>query len=507
MNAPPTKKRMPVGLQGWNAGQEDPQEPGQRPTAPTTEEVPADDTHSLSQEDRSNQPVMSKEPVIGYKLALEWNWMNTMPWKWIFKTAKLRIQEEFQRVRQADPSQPEEILWRSLASTHAERWAAEYMRKNNVTVPEKTRQRLTQVLVDELYGIGARLEPLIKSSKYTDIIVQGNQNSILRPRTGGPPLIGPRVWDTESEMVETINDIASSQNREFSFTTPKFDGRTVGGERVHAVRDLSEHVRLTIRCHDMGLSNLEELQNRNTIDPVLSKLLRAAVQGRCNLIVSGATGTGKTTLLRAMINEIPPDENIFTVEDSPELGIFESFGNLHPCGTAMIARQANLEGKGAVTMDDLVKETLRMTPDRVIVGEVRGREALSMIMAMSQGNDGSMCSLHSNSALDSLSRLQVYISQHPDRPGTRETQMLIGKAVDLIIHVQRRGNRRTVSEILEVSDFQEGQIATTYLYVDKDGVATKDGSCTMTTKTQMKLAREGFTHTDYMQPLRWAPTR
>ena len=508
---------LPDWLESWHAERDLPPQFNEPeadqtplPVKPETAQ-PAEERNQgnvgLSDSDRSHLPVMPTKPPVGFETAAEWMWMNSIPWAWVYGPAARRVRESFETHFKKDPNQDQVNLWKTLCTREAERWAAERLRKTSKAVPEKSVRLLAKVLHDELNGVGARLEPLIRSRLYTDIIIQGNENSVLRPRAGGPPMIGPRIWDTEKRGVDAVNALASTQNREFSFATPTFDGQTPSGERVHAVFALSDRLRVTIRCHDMGLASFEQLRGYNTIDEVLERMLTAAVKAKLNIIVSGATGTGKTTLLRAMINQIDPTENIFTVEDSPELSVFETFKHLHPCGEAMVARQANLDGEGAVTMDALVKETLRMTPDRVIVGEVRGREALSMVMAMSQGNDGSLCSLHSNNALDTLSRLQVYISQHPDRPGDKEIEMLISKAVHLVVHVRRMGNRRAVSEVMEVTGYQEDRITFSPIYEDVGGVAKLTGNCEMSTLLRDKLAAQGFTLAEYRQGLKWKTPR
>ena len=499
-------RTLPSGLKSWTDSESAPTQapkPASRESelakkaqakTPPKMPMPAPDTQGEDDDrDLVNEPVMPKEAPPGFVLGEEWLWMNHIPWAWVRSTKK-KMRDQYDRHRTADREQASDSIWKELARAEAERWAREEKLANHKEPSGELRGALAQILYNEMAGLGGRVQALIDSGLFTDIILQGIRNTILIPRGGGPPRLGPRSCDTLADLRKMVTSLASEQGREFNFGEPTFDGKTLTGERVHAIGWLADEMRVTIRCHDMGLATLNELLKTSSIDPVLAKFLRATVRSKRNMIVSGATGSGKTTLLRTLINEILPAENIFTVEDSPELGTFSAFGNLHPAGTALITRKPNLSGKGEVSADQLVKESLRMSPDRVIIGEARGAEAFSLLLAMSQGNNGSMTTIHSNNAYEALERLGLYVSMHDKAPPSQERKFLIAKAVDLVVHIQRRGTKRTVSEIIEVADYREGgqQISHSHVFENIDGRATATDNCQPSNELLRETGRFGF---------------
>jgi Flp pilus assembly CpaF family ATPase len=183
----------------------------------------------------------------------------------------------------------------------------------------------------------------------------------------------------------------------------------------------------------------------------VAALFRAMVLSRRNVIIAGGTGSGKTTLLRALINEVPSDERIVTIEDAYELGL-ERFEHLHPDHDALQSRPANIEGQGEITLADLTKMALRMDPDRVIVGEVRGAEAFPMLMAMSQGNNGSMCTLHADSTRSVFPKLAAYMSMSSIALPIETINLLVASSVHFVVHIEVVRGHRRVSSIREVVD-------------------------------------------------------
>jgi Flp pilus assembly CpaF family ATPase len=222
----------------------------------------------------------------------------------------------------------------------------------------------------------ARLQPLLDDPDVQDIHVRGSDSTWLKLRNG-TRMPGDPVADSDDELTELIRLVAARMGRterRFDAAAPELNFQLPDGSRLFAVMDVSTRPSLIIRKHLFSLSSLDELAERGLLDDGLRSLLRAAVRARRNIVVTGGTGTGKTTLLRALLNETPRLERIVTIEDAYELGI-DRFPELHPDHDCLQARPPNIEGHGAVTMLDLTRMALRMDPDRVIVGEVRGGEA------------------------------------------------------------------------------------------------------------------------------------
>jgi len=237
-------------------------------------------------------------------------------------------------------------------------------------------------------------------------------------------------------------------------------------------------------------------------DDLLASFLSAAVRARANVIVAGGTGTGKTTTLRCLINEIPSDERLITIEDSLEIGI-ERFDDLHPDHETLEAREANTEGVGAFTLAELVRSALRMDPQRVIVGEVRGSEVLPMLLAMSQGNDGSMCSIHADSSKGVFSRLAMYAAMTAERLAPEVTNLLVANAVDLVVHLGWIEGERTVTSVREITGTLEaGQIVSNELWrPGPTGAAVP--AAPPTTEFARSLEEHGFRPFDHAAAEGW----
>jgi len=226
-----------------------------------------------------------------------------------------------------------------------------------------------------------------------------------------------------------------------------------------------------VRKHLFSLSSLGELARRSMLDGELHAFLTAAVRARRNLVVTGGTGTGKTTLLRALLNEVPPQERIVTIEDAYELGI-DRFGALHPDHDALQARPPNIEGQGAITMLDLTRMALRMDPDRVIVGEVRGGEAFPMLLAMGQGNNGSMCTLHADSSKSVFPKLAAYVSMAGAALPVDTVNLLIATAVHFVVQIELIAGVRRVTSVREVVDADGPRIVSNEVFAPgPDGLA------------------------------------
>jgi Flp pilus assembly CpaF family ATPase len=235
--------------------------------------------------------------------------------------------------------------------------------------------------------------------------------------------------------------------------------------------DVSKHPSVVIRRHRFEIASLEDLHLRGMMDADTRDFFRAAVLARRNMVIAGGTGSGKTTLLRALLNEVPRDERIVTIEDAYELGI-ERFSDQHPDHDALQSRPMNTEGTGEVTLADLTRMALRMDPDRVIVGEVRGAEAFPMLMAMSQGNNGSMCTMHADGTRSVFPKLAAYVSMASTGLPVETVNLLIASAVHFVVYIDNASGVRRITSIREV--------------VDSDGV-------TIVSNEVFRLAAEGAT--------------
>ncbi|MFE7132340.1 CpaF family protein [Streptomyces sp. NPDC057638] len=308
------------------------------------------------------------------------------------------------------------------------------------------RSRLIRRVVDEALGLGI-LEPLLEDASISEIMVNGPEQVFVE-RGGRLELLPLRFSSTE-QLMQTIERIVSTVNRRVDEANPMVDARLPSGERVNVIippLSLSGPI-LTIRRFPRAFT-LHELITVGSLDEQMTMLLAGLVRAKFNVIVSGATGTGKTTLLNSLSGLIPEGERIVTIEDSAELRLQQSHV------ITLESRPANVEGKGHVTIRDLVRNSLRMRPDRIIVGEVRGGETLDMLQAMSTGHDGSLATVHANSAEDALMRLQTLASMSEVEIPFAAIKDQINSAVDVIVQLTRHadGSRR-VTEIAVVDSY------------------------------------------------------
>jgi Flp pilus assembly CpaF family ATPase len=267
-------------------------------------------------------------------------------------------------------------------------------------------------------------------------------------------------------MIETLREIGRRyglSEREFNPGRPALNLQLPDGSRLFAVAWVCDRPALAIRRHRFMKVTLDDLARLGAVDAGLHAFLAAAVRARKQLIIAGATGAGKTTMLRALAAEIPPVERIVTIETELELGL-DRFSDLHPDVVALEARDANVEGVGQVTAADLVRMSLRMNPDRVIVGEVRGDEVIPMLNAMSQGNDGSMCTLHADSSGTVFNKLALYAMQAPERLSLEATNQLAAAAIDLVVFIAKTRHGRFVASVRQVVGADGRQVATNELY-------------------------------------------
>lgn len=304
------------------------------------------------------------------------------------------------------------------------------------------------------------LQELLEDERITEIMVNGPDHIFVEQEGKVKRL--PVEFESGEKLLQVIGQIVAGCNRTVNESSPIVDARLPGGSRVNVVLypiALNGPI-LTIRRFSAAPMTMDRLKEYGAVSQEVIHFLKKAVKARYNILVSGGTGSGKTTFLNALSQYIPADERVITIEDSAELQLW-SVENL----IRMETRNANLEGGKTITIRDLIKASLRMRPDRIIVGEVRGAEALDMIgSAMNCGHDGSMSTAHANSAADMLIRLETMILMGVELP-VSAIRRQIASGIDLIVHLGRlRDKSRKVLEITEISGMKEDQIILNPLY-------------------------------------------
>jgi pilus assembly protein CpaF len=328
------------------------------------------------------------------------------------------------------------------------------MREQPLPLNLVSRKRLAQRIEDEVLGLGP-IEPLLADRSVSDILVNG-PSRVYVERHGRLELTEVR-FSSNSHLMNIIDRIVSAVGRRIDESSPMVDARLKDGSRVNVIIPplaLDGPV-LSIRRFAVELLTIQDLIRLNTLTAAVAEVLNAIVRARLNVLISGGTGSGKTTLLNLLSAFIPATERIVTIEDSAELQLHQ------PHVVRLETRPPNIEGRGAVTQRDLVRNSLRMRPDRIIIGEVRGAEALDMLQAMNTGHDGSLTTIHANSPRDALSRVENMVSMSGVSFPIPALRAQIGSALDVLIHIERQedGVRRLVS--LQEIDGLETEIITT----------------------------------------------
>ena len=365
----------------------------------------------------------------------------------------------------ADPTNEEEHNFARTA-VHAELLRLSAARRSEgrsvLTVFDEV--EITSAAIAQVLGLG-RLQPLLEDDEISDIHVRGNSVVWVKLRNGEREMREPIV-ETDDELIELVRRAAtrlSRQERRFDAGTPELNMQLPDGSRLFATMDVSLRPSLVIRRHRFEISSLKELQLRGLMSLELQDFLGAAVRARRNIVIAGGTGSGKTTLLRALINEIPVFERLVTIEDAYELGL-DHFEHLHPDHDSLQSRPANVEGQGEITLADLTRMALRMDPDRVIVGEVRGAEAFPMLMAMSQGNNGSMCTMHADSTRSVFPKLAAYVSMASTGLPIDTVNLLLSSALHFVIYISSTGSDRRVASVREVVDCDGANIISNEIF-------------------------------------------
>lgn len=332
------------------------------------------------------------------------------------------------------------------------------------------------------------LQPLLEDSSVTEIMI--NSPTEIFIEQGGQIRQLELAFDSAEKLAQVIQSVVAKVNRAVNEATPIVDARLQDGSRVNVVLPpiALKGPTMTIRKFPEQPLTIEKLVALGSLTEEVAQFLEKLVKARYNLFVSGGTGSGKTTFLNALSNYIPEKERIITIEDSAELQL-RRIKNL----VTLETRTANTEGKGEITMRDLIKTSLRMRPDRIVVGEVRGVEALDMLQAMNTGHDGSLSTGHANTTGDMLSRLETMVLSAAPFP-IEVIRKQMAAALDIIIHLGRlRDGTRRVLEICEVGDCVDGEVQLNPLYVfmeEGDFILHSTGNPLLNT---LKLKMAGFT--------------
>ena len=346
----------------------------------------------------------------------------------------------------------ERELARNVIVRHLDVIAAEHLAQGFDLLDESQEARLVEAVLAKVLGLG-RIQPLLDDPEITDIHIRGSASTRVK-LADGSRLPMPPVVDSDDELIELVRLVAARMGRteqRFDAAAPEVNVQLQDGSRLFATMEVSARPSVVIRKHRFELSSLAELENRGLIDFCLREFLTAAVRAKRNIVICGGTGTGKTTMLRALLNEVPAFDRIITIEDAYELGL-DRFEEQHPDYDMLQSRPANIEGRGAVTMLDLTKMALRMDPDRVIIGEVRGGEAFPMVLAMSQGNNGSMCTMHADSTRTVFPKLAAYVSMAETGLPVETVNLLLATALHLVVHIDLIDGVRRVVSVREVVD-------------------------------------------------------
>jgi pilus assembly protein CpaF len=338
-----------------------------------------------------------------------------------------------------------------------------------IRLPEDIKKLLFEQILNDLLGFGP-IQALIEDPAITEIMVNGPKKVFVEQK--GKLIKSNVVFDDDSHVLRVIDRIILPLGRHIDADSPTVDARLPDGSRVNAVvRPVAiDGPSITIRKFSKDKLTVGDLINFGSITKQMAEFLQACVKARFNILISGGTGSGKTTLLNVLSGFIPDNERIITIEDAAELQLQQDHV------MRMETKTANVEGHGAVTIRDLVRNSLRMRPDRIVIGEVRGGEALDMLQAMNTGHDGSLTTLHANSPRDALSRVETMVLMAGMDLPIKVVRQQISSAIDLIVQQSRlKDGQRKITAITEVAGMEGDTVVLTDLFKFSQTNVTPDG--------------------------------
>jgi len=345
----------------------------------------------------------------------------------------------------------------------------EYMRSSAIALNRLDYGHLVDALLDEVLGLGP-LQPLLEDQAISEVMINHSRQVFVE--RAGRVMLSPVVFESDAQLRQVIDRVVSSVGRRVDESSPMCDARLRDGSRVNVVLPplALDGPCMTIRKFSRDKLRPADLLAMGSATADMMRYLEAAVRSRLSVLVSGGTSSGKTTLLNILSGFIPADERIVTVEDAAELQLRQAHV------IRLEARPPNIEGKGAIEIRDLVRNSLRMRPDRIVVGECRGGETLDMLQAMNTGHEGSLSTVHANSPHDAISRLEAMVLMAGTDLPSRAIQKQISSAIDVIVQAQRvRGGARKIVSICEVTGLTNGETQSHELFqfrplgVDEDG--------------------------------------
>lgn len=409
-----------------------------KPTEPVVEERPSSEStqpESASAPPQPETPAPPKKEQSATAIAVKSDKEH--------ESEQLRVKIHRRLIEEMDTTQLNDINPTELRK-QIRQAVNELLMEESALLTQTERDRLVDEILDETMGLGP-LEPLLRDKSLSEVMVNGCKQVYVERK--GKLVLTDVQFKDDAHLLQIIDRIVSRIGRRVDESTPLCDARLQDGSRVNVIIPplAIDGPTLTIRKFSADPYKVQDLINFGSMSQMAAELLRACVHARLNIIISGGTGSGKTTLLNVVSSFIPSDERIVTIEDAAELQLQQEHV------VRLETRPPNIEGKGAITMRDLVKNSLRMRPERIVVGEVRAGEALDMLQAMNTGHDGSLTTLHANTPRDALRRLETLVMMAGFDLPQRAIREQIASAVDLVVQASRLSDgSRKVTSVTEI---------------------------------------------------------